>query len=337
MSGAVAGELAFFDWNTTYRETALFSDATVKLSPNFDIQFGARHSWIRQSYGEVDTGPYAEDFQGGSPAIFPKTVTHDKKFTYLVTPRLKLASGWMIYGRFAAGYRPGGPNSTAALFGLPLSYAPDTTTNYEIGVKGSVFGNKLFIDASLYHIDWRDIQISLVDAATSLTYNANGSKAKSQGAELSLTAKPWRGMTVTAWGSWNVAELTEPFPATASVYGVKGDRLPFTARYSGSLSAQQSFPLSGTLSGFVGGQVDYVGDRIGAFNAPPPATRQIYPSYVKVDLRAGIEAGPWSANIYANNLTNRRGVLTGGAASLFPYSFRYLSPRRVGLSVARTF
>ncbi|WP_066703931.1 TonB-dependent receptor [Sphingobium amiense] len=337
LTGAVAGELALFDWKVTYREYAAFSDVTVKLSPMFDIQFGGRKSWIRQSYGEVDTGPYADAFEGGSPAIFPKTMTRDSKFTYLITPRLKLASSWMIYARLATGYRPGGPNSTAALFGLPLSYKPDTTTNYEIGMKGSIFDNKLFVDASLYHIDWRDIQISLVDAATSLTYNANGAKAKSQGIELSLTAKPWQGMTATAWGAFNVAELSEPFPAASTVYGVKGDRLPFTSRYSASLSLQQDFPLSDNWSGFVGGQLDYVGRRIGAFTGPPPAERQVYPSYVKVDLKAGVENGPWAINLFANNLTNRRGVLTGGAASLFPYSFRYLPPRRVGLSIARTF
>jgi iron complex outermembrane recepter protein len=337
LTGAVAGELALFDWKVTYREYAAFSDVTVKLSPIFDINFGARKSWIRQSYAEIDTGPYAAAYQGGSPAIFPKTTTKDSKFTYLVTPRLKLTSGWMIYARLATGYRPGGPNSTAALFGLPLSYKPDTTTNYELGVKGSVLDNKLFIDASLYHIDWRDIQISLVDAATSLTYNANGATAKSQGIELSLTAKPWRGMSVTAWGTWNDAALKEPFPATSTVYGVKGDRLPFTSRYSASLSLQQDFPLSDNWSGFVGGQLDYVGRRIGAFTGPPPAERQVYPSYVKVDLKASVENGPWAVNIFANNVTNRRGVLTGGAASLFPYSFRYLPPRRIGFSIARTF
>ncbi len=335
-SDAVVGNLANFDWKVNYREYAAFSDATVRLSPSFDIQFGARESWIEQTYAEVDTGPYAAAYEDGSPTIFPKVSTSATAFTYLVTPRLKLASDWMIYARLASGFRPGGPNSTASVFGLPVSYRPDTTRNYEVGVKGSALDNRLFVDASLYYIDWRSIQLSLVDPTNGLTYYANGSDAKSQGIELSLTAKPWRGLAVTAWGAWNDAELTQDLPSSSAVVGVKGDALPFSTPYSASLSVQQDFPLLGSWSGFVGGQDVYVGRRLGEFTSPP-AVRQTYTSYMKADLRAGAKSGPWTLNLFANNVADSRGVLSGGAGSYLPYAFRYLHPRTVGISVAWTF
>ena len=51
----------------------------------------------------------------------------------------------------------------------------------------------LSIDGSLYYIDWKDIQLSLVNAQTGLGYTGNGSEAKSQGFELSVESKPVTG------------------------------------------------------------------------------------------------------------------------------------------------
>jgi len=81
----------------------------------------------------------------------------------LVTPRYKLTPDLMLYARLASGYRAGGPNATASVFGLPESYSPDKTQNYEIGAKGDVLNHLIEFDASAYYIDWRQIQLSLVD------------------------------------------------------------------------------------------------------------------------------------------------------------------------------
>jgi outer membrane receptor protein involved in Fe transport len=113
--------------------------------------------------------------------------------------------------------------------------------------------------------------------------------------------------------------------------------MPFSSPYSASLSVQQDFPLVGSWSGFVGAQVDYVGRRLGEFTSPPPEVRQIYPSYIKDNLRAGAKSGPWTLDLFANNVTDSRGVLSGGTGAYLPYAFHYLHPRTIGISVARTF
>jgi iron complex outermembrane recepter protein len=55
----------------------------------------------------------------------------------------------MAYARVATGYRPGGPNPTSTVCGLPPHFNPDKTRNYEIGVKGDVLGRLLSFDASM--------------------------------------------------------------------------------------------------------------------------------------------------------------------------------------------
>jgi iron complex outermembrane recepter protein len=62
-----------------------------------------------------------------------------------------------------------------------------------------------------------------------------------------------------------------------------------------------------------------------------------HPAYTKIDLRAGGHWGDWTLNLYANNVTDKRGVLGGGLGNYPPYSYVYLQPRAVGVSVALNF
>jgi outer membrane receptor protein involved in Fe transport len=340
-TGEILGNWGSFDWVVTYAEYAAFTNFTFKLTDRFDVQVGARGSHIEQTYKQTDSGPIVPITEGvPSPNVYPEEVTHDNPVTYLVTPRFRLSPDFMVYARLASGYRPGGPNPTASAFGLPLSYKPDKTSNYEIGVKGDTLSHKLTFDASLYYIDWKDIQLSYVDPSNGFGFSANGSRAKSQGLELSSQFTPGAGLTLAAWVAWNEAVLTEPFPPGSSVYGVSGDRLPFSPHFSGNLSVDEEFPLGAAVTGFVGGSVSYVGDRVGNFTSPPPAVppRQDYPAYTKVDLRLGARFGPWTANLYANNVTDERGIIYGGLGTVpNPEAFTYIQPRTFGLTATYKF
>jgi len=334
-SGDLVANWATFAWVVTYREYAAFTDFTVHFTDRFDVQLGARQSWIEQSYREVDTGPFVLPFEGfPSPLILSEVVTHDNAFTYLFTPRFKVSRDLMVYSRIASGYRPGGPNPDGIAFGLPLSYKPDKTKNYELGVKGDAFNRGITFDASLYYIDWKDIQLSYVDPNNGFGFNANGSRAKSEGFELSTQLKPAVGLTIGAWVAWNEAVLTRPFPPGSAVYGVPGDRLPFGPRLSGSLSIDEQFPITAKVSGFVGASLSYVGERVGNFTAPPPdiPPRQDYSGYAKTDLHAGVNISSWTINLFVNNLTDRRGILFGGLGTVpNPAAFTYIQPRTAGM------
>jgi iron complex outermembrane recepter protein len=252
-----------------------------------------------------------------------------------VTPRMKISQDLMMYLRFASGYRPGGPNLVTSNT-LPAQYDPDKTLNYEIGLKGDFLEHTLSVDTSLYYIDWKNIQLSLYENGNS--FMANGSSAKSQGAELSVRSRPLSGMTIAGWLDWNDAVLTEPFPPVTisnTAYGAAGDRLPYSSRFSGNISMQQEFPLPGGLTGFVGSSVSYVGDRLGVFTGT--ATRQNMPGYSKIDLRTGVNYESWKVNIFVNNLSDQRGMLGGGLGNFNPVAFQFIQPRTIGASLSWTF
>jgi iron complex outermembrane recepter protein len=146
-----------------------------------------------------------------------------------------------------------------------------------------------------------------------------------------VNSKPWTGGTVATWIAWNDAELTSPFPLSQSV-GVSGDRLPYSSRFSANLSIDQDFPISGGLSGFAGGSASYAGNRAGVFTTTP--RRQKLPAYARADVRAGMRYETWTGNIFVTNVTDRRGILTGGLGTTFPTEFTYIQPRTVGLNIS---
>jgi iron complex outermembrane recepter protein len=326
VSGPVVGLGEWTALQETYTEYAAFGNLTWHFTDRFDVQLGARESHNRQTLLESGEG-------GLFGTLAAVEASNDNSFTYLFTPRFKISDDWMVYSRIASGYRAGGPNNPAP--GVPLTFKPDTTKNYEIGTKGSWFDNKFSVDASLYYIDWRNIQIS--EAVNVTGFVGNGGRAKSQGVELSLESHPFSGLKLTGWVAYDDAVLTQDLPAAAVLagfYGASGDRLPLASRFSASVSVLQSFPLGEATSGFVGATASYVGDRLGDFGAQG-TPRQDLPAYTKTDLRAGVKHGEWNVDAYLNNLTNRRGLLNGG---VFPgFAYYYIQPRTVGLSVKRSF
>jgi len=300
------------------------------VTERFDIQLGGRESHIDQDDEQaIETGALV-----GS-ATNPQEKSTANAFTYLVTPQFKFSSDLMVYARLASGYRPGAPNSFNSDPAVPRKYAPDKTENYELGAKGNLMGTALTFDASIYYIDWKDLQLNLLDPINGLTYGTNGSRAKSEGLELSLGSTPMRGLKLAAWMAWNEAVLTENFPAGSAVHGATGDRLPFSSRFSGNLSADQEFPFIAGATAFVGASVSYTGARVGTFLAT--ADRYVYPAFAKIDLRMGVKYDSWRASLYANNVANRFALLGGGPGNFPPYGFTILQPRLIGVSISRQF
>ena len=333
--GAVVGTPILWQDSLEFAEYAAFADLTARFTDRFDVQVGARFSKNRQTLHHREWTVFG-GFLGRDPQA------EDDAVTYLFTPRFKLSPDHMIYGRIATGYRPGGPNAVCNDVDVPCAYRPDETINYEVGAKGDLLGRTYSYDVSVYRIDWKDLQVSEIDASGTFNYNANASQAKSQGVELSLAARPVDGLTVSIWGAYTDAKLSEDFSSLSTAYAQDGDRLPYSSRVSGRLSVKQEFSLASSLQAHMGGSVTYVGDRVGEF-VPSPALapqRQEYPAYAQVDLHAGLEYDAWTIGMFAQNVTDKRGVTGGGfnnQTNYNPFWFNYIQPRTIGLSLQRTF
>lgn len=309
---------------STYNEKALFGDVIIRPTEKFNIQVGVRQSWI-------ETGDAGGLYTGAlypTPELNDSNVVQLRKTTYLVAPSYTFSRNLMAYGRVSTGYRPGGPNDLAP--GIPPGYGSDNITNYEIGLKADI-AQKLTIDTSIYYIDWKDLQ--LVVSRPVGGFKLNGGGAKSQGFELSLGWAPQPGLNVTGWLNYDDAGLTEQFPYGSPLSGRKGDVLPFSSRYSGHVSVEKTFSI-GDGEANIAASADYVGKRISNFLAPN-LPRQVFPSYVRIDLQAGYRWESWTANIYLNNVFDERGIINQDNFQTFRYT--YISPRALGILFTRDF
>jgi outer membrane receptor protein involved in Fe transport len=325
-TGARAGNLLNLRIPTQYTEYAAFTDLTFHVTDRLDIQIGGRESRIEQVFSQTQVGPLAN-----ASANVSGLEVKPSAFTYLLTPQFRFSPHLMMYARLASGYRAGGINSSA---GVPLQYDPDETRNYEIGAKGDFLDRTLSVDASLYSIDWKDIQVRVRHPVTQLAFTANSGEARSKGVELTVESRPRAGLRIASWVSWNDAVLTADIPP-GPVYGLEGDRLPLSSRFSGNLSLDEEFPLGARMSGFVGGSVSYLSRRLGNFRSV--ALRQEYPAYAIADATAGVRHDSWTLTLFINNLTDRRGVLSGGLDGSPITAFSYVQPRTIGLSAVKTF
>ena len=321
----------------TLKEYAGFTDLTWNITDQFDVQVGGRYSENKQTHMEIISGSAAVDLVGVPVEVDPLTNAKDHSITYVLTPQYKISPNAMVYSRLSSGYQVGGANNGCVILqtiSAPCTYGPSTVDNYEIGVKSSTADHLFSVDASIYYIDWRNIQVNVTNPTVDAGYFVNAGAAKSQGVELSVESSPLQGLRLGAWASFDDAVLTKPFPAQSSAVGLDGDRLPHSSRFSGNFSADQELPLRGTLSAYVGASIAYVGNRAQDFRPSVSQPQPMFPGYTKLDMHIGLRQDSWQLSLYANNLTDRRGIL---AFDPDENGYLIIQPRTVGLSISQSF
>lgn len=313
-----------------FREVAGFANATWKVLDQWDISAGIRDSHNVQSvhesaFGSVFGATSSEQLVTDFPQVSQSKVTYSVSSSYHFSP------DQMLYARVATGYRPGGANQLAP--GVPPTFGADTTTNYEIGFKSEWLDRKLLLDLTQYYIDWQDTQIT---AATPLNlfYISNAGAAISRGTELTTAVRPVRGLSIGVNAAYTNARLTKDAPGLG---GMRGDQLPGTPKFSGSLIASYEHLLVRDFTG----QFNAVWRLVGGRNTLFPGSADVgtpnfrLSSYNTLDLSAGVNRGGWSTRLFVRNATNKYAYTTSISGE--PALNAILMPRTLGLSLDVTF
>lgn len=291
-----------------YEEFAGFANATLHLGEKFDLDLGARYSHNRQSASQTTDGALA-----GGASAYPDIRSSENVFTFSAAPKLKLSENASLYLRVAKGYRPGGPNPLppTAPDDTPRQFDSDTLISYEAGAKVQSPDGMFSGELSVFHLDWRDIQ--LITVINDYGININGGRAKSDGAEGTLSFRPIAGLELSANAAYTNAKLRDD--TTDSVGGRDGDRLPFTPKFTAALNGDYSWDLTGDIVASVGGSVRFMSKQQGDYDADYRAAngeQRYLPSYEVIDLRAGLDFGRFTLDAYAKNLGNSKGRTSTG-------------------------
>jgi hypothetical protein len=95
-------------------------------------------------------------------------------------------------------------------------------------------------------------------------------------------------------------------------------------------------PITGNWQGVVATDVNYR-DAVNAYFASNTQFNLPLAPYTLVNLRLGVINGPWSATLFARNLTDKRAQISAINSSQDPYSLLTVRPRTIGLTVTRKF
>jgi outer membrane receptor protein involved in Fe transport len=313
-----------------FEEAAGFGNLTFHLSGKLDVAAGLRYVHNSQRQEQVGSGEMIEAIEERSSS--------DSVATYLASVRYRPRAGLMTYFRFATGYRPGGPNAVVNDANgqprAPTTFDSDELASYEVGVKFGGAGRRLSADLAVYYIDWDDMQILAI--RNGLGVVANAAKARSEGAELTVSARPVSDLSIVGAFGYARAELTEDAP---DLGGVNGESLPDTPELTAALSAEYRLRLGGH-DAFAGAAVRYVADRSANFDQSMGMPQYELPAYTAVDVRGGITVGSARLQLYCRNVGDERGQLsamTGTSPTGGPANVSILQPRTVGVSLDMNF
>lgn len=308
----------------TYKEYAVFGNATYKFGDLFHITGGVRWARNDQTFTQLTQIPLIGLNSGGDGASSEEIVT------WSVSPQLNLNRDTMLYVRAATGYRPGGPN--IALPGFPSTVNSETVTSYEAGIKTRFLDRKVTFNAAAFLLDWNDLQVAQA-FSNGINGLVNAGTARSQGFEAQLLIQPVGGFSVGGNFAYTDAKCTQTTPNCTD-----GDQLPNVPKLAAAMTADYNWALSNSVSAHVGGAVRIVGDRISAVASDPLSVP--VDGYATFDLNASVTIdGKWTLRAYARNLTDSEGRLTTSVATVNP---GYLStvpvqPRTLGLAVDLAF
>jgi iron complex outermembrane receptor protein len=323
--------LGTYPTEEAYREFAGFATIDYHLTPTVDVAAGARHSTNDQTSSSTSTGLVPGSLM--AEYSFSEGVT-----TYSGDARWYATPETMLYVRVATGWVPGGATGLPPNSGLPLTYSPSTTVNYEAGIKSRSLENRFTVEVSIFDVEWRDIQVFGLSETTGFSFNENAGAARSDGVEWQFAYIPISRLTVGLNGAYTDARLTQATPS--NVGGKVGDRLPTVPLWQISASARYERPLFGSLSGFGGVDWRFCGSHYGDFE--PIGPRPLAPSFDIVDLRAGINMNTWSVGLYVKNIGNeipiyylRNDNLAQGGFGIQQASIG--TPRTIGLELTANF
>jgi outer membrane cobalamin receptor len=120
---------------------------------------------------------------------------------YMLQPTLRL------HASYGTGIRPPGGSDLAFTNNPDLK--PERTESYDIGLEERFLTNKVSLDATYFHNDYRDLIVSLGGSLSELSqyYTDNLAKANAEGVEVSAKFRPATWISVTGNYTWLETEV----------------------------------------------------------------------------------------------------------------------------------
>jgi iron complex outermembrane recepter protein len=183
------------------------------------------------------------------------------KITWLARADMQVTDGTLVYASASTGFKSGNIEDGGLLAG------PETLTNYEVGSKSKLFGNRVTLNLAAYYEDFKGYQVNQAITTRDTAGNITGSQivttnakgAKAYGIEAELTANVTRADRVTLAGTYQHTKFDSLITVDNRLYqgpdvadglplrgleNLKGNELPHAPHFSMTGTYEHDFGLA---------------------------------------------------------------------------------------------
>ncbi|MBB5684835.1 outer membrane receptor protein involved in Fe transport [Sphingobium boeckii] len=320
---------------TDFSQFSQFAELSAHPLTGITVTGGARHfKYTKTVSGQVlQTGIVLGSFAG------PQTSVRQSESGWVGKAGISynLEKDILLYAQWAQGFRPGGANNVPNLAQTLVPYASDSLESYEAGVKTTLLGGMATFNLAAFQIDWSNIQSAAI-VLPAFRIITNAGDARIQGIEMEATVRPIIGLQLNTGMSYiPSAKLTSAQTGSGIVTtgqsGLVGDRLPYTAKFTGNFSADYSWEVNSSIMAFVRGDLNYHGKSANEFR-PTYVNYETLAGFAELNAKIGMNKGKWGAYLFVNNVTNEIGAV--GVQSIVTAA-PYQAERIIGTIRPRTF
>jgi iron complex outermembrane recepter protein len=336
------------DLGSKYQEIALYSELGYAITSKWKVTVGARVFNYKDT-ADSNIRDYSFDLVNNVVNVTKKV---NGKSYFKFNTSYNITDDALVYATVSQGFRRGGTNGFRSL-GITQtispdvqSYKPDSTINYEIGLKGNFFDRRVYVQADVYQIDWKDVQTYYSQDIGGFPVNgtANGPSARSRGFEGAIRLNATDKLQLNFATSYTEAEWT----ATKQVClytNNTGCRAPWTKggllggapawKHSGNIRYTQ--PFSNGNEGWISLSGRYLG-AVQVDRADTPGSNiRSYPSFALFDLRTGVNLAKLDIGLWVENIANKRAQVSQQNDRVLGARILYTSPRTYGLNLSYAF
>jgi len=329
-------DVGAFSNKTSVTNQAIFGLVEFDFTPELTVTLEARYSEERKSRTEA--------------AGYFGAVEYDN-----FTPRLTI--NWQpdelttIFAVYAQGTKAGGVNGPT---GAPFNefYDQESSNNYEIGIKRSLFGGAGYFAGSLYFIDASDVQLTTPVVAQGGAINSvatNQGAAEIWGLELEYRQQVTDMFSFGASYAWTQPEFTSgcddaqweltsgggvltpgsSAPGTGTSFfgqtgncSIAGNRIPLTSEHQFSVNGELRAPFgtAGAMEWFVRSDLTYESSKyVQVHNLAQTGDATL------LGAQIGLQGENWTLLAYGRNMLDEDSIVMATRWLQTPY-FTFASP-----------
>jgi len=328
---------------------SVFGQVSWKIIPTVELAGGARYTKstkdadlnvlmqvLDQLFLAAPGGPFA------ASSLAPAGTRYAIHTSYSnVSPEVTLSwkprSNMLIYGAYKTGFLAGGIGNPGVLSNYSdqrgytqaqrtsiLTFAPEKTKGYELGLKGDFLDSRLTGDLTFFNYKFEGVQIATINPATATFTVGNAASARDRGVEVNSAFRVTDNLTLRAAASYVDLKFIKYAPAPCypgqpltaapgcaldptNVKLGKGQDLSGTRFGTAPLSTSFGFTYAAPLNDRF--DISVSGD-VQSYTRSPPLNRQPgsqIPGYSLFNATARLSrsGGAWAVSLIGTNLTDK--------------------------------